>query len=240
MRILSLVHQDDAGPGVFAEAIRERGVRLDNWHVADEPEPPADPREYDAVMTFGGAMHADQEADHSWLRLQKLLLAELVERGTPVLGACLGAQILCLAIGGQVRKMPEPEIGWAEIEVTPEGAGDPLIKPMAPGFAGFNWHSYECLPPAEAVVLAKSPRCVQAYRIGEAAWGIQFHAEVSAADANHWIDDWHSDEDAVRIGLDHKALRAETERRIAAWNEVGRALCNRFLDAVTARSPMRG
>ena len=65
----------------------------------------------------------------------------------------------------------------------------------------------------EAVVLARTPVCVQAYRVGPAAWGIQFHAEVTAADARSWIDDYHSDEDAVRIGVDPSGLRAETEGR---------------------------
>ncbi len=83
-----------------------------------------------------------------------------------------------------------------------------------------------CRPGARAEV------CPQAYRIGERAWGIQFHAEVTAADAEKWIDDWREDEDAVRIGLDPDALRSETREKIAGWNRFGRDLCGRFLDAV--------
>jgi GMP synthase (glutamine-hydrolysing) len=240
MRILAMVYQDDAGPGVWGEAIQRRGVQLDQWPVPEEAGPPADPAGYDAVMTFGGAMHAHEEEGHPWLRTQKQMLADLIARGTPLLGACLGAQILCVAAGGQVRKMPEPEIAWIDVELTPEGGADPLLGPMAPGFAGFNWHSYECLPPEGAAVLAKSSKCIQAFRVGDSVWGIQFHAEVSAADAGHWMDDWREDAEAVRMGLDVDALREETNRRIAAWNEAGRALCDRFLDAVTARSPLRG
>ena len=235
MAILAITHQADAGPGVFAEAIRARGIELDEWLMPEQPQPPSDPSSYDAVMTFGGAMHSEQEADHPWLRPQKELLAALIENGTPLLGACLGAQILCEAAGGQVRKMAEPEIAWIDVEVTAEGEGDPLLAPMAPGFPGFNWHSYECLPPDGSVVLARSERCIQAYRVGERVWGIQFHAEVSAADVDHWIDDWHSDQDAVAMGLDAEALRAETNRQIAAWNQVGRDLCGRFLDAIAVR-----
>ena len=235
MRILAITYQEDAGPGVFAEAVGERDGRLDAWLVPEQPDPPGDPRSYDAVMTFGGAMHADQEEDHRWLRTQKQLHAELIAGGTPLLGACLGAQILCVAAGGQVRKMPEPEIRWAQVELTSDGADDPLLGPMGPGFAAFDWHSYECLPPAGATVLATSPQCIQAYRLAEAVWGIQFHAEVSAADAENWIDDWREDEDAVRIGLDHEALRAQTHEAISAWNEAGRSLCGRFLDEVAVR-----
>jgi GMP synthase-like glutamine amidotransferase len=126
----------------------------------------------------------------------------------------------------------QPEIGWFEVEVTPEGAVDPLLAPLAPSFEAFEWHSYECRLPQDAVVLARTPVCVQAYGVGAAAWAIQFHAEVSAADAAHWIADYHADEDAVRIGVDPEALRAETEAKIEGFNQLGRDLCARWLAAI--------
>jgi GMP synthase-like glutamine amidotransferase len=239
MRILAINHQHDAGPGVFAEAIRARGDVLDEWNLAEDEQapddPPADPFEYDAVMTFGGAMHADQDDGIPWIIPERKLLSELLAAEVPLLGACLGAQLLCQAAGGSVRRMPEPEIGWYDVEVAAEGSDDPLLGALAPGFTGFNWHSYECLPPDGAAILARSSNCVQAYRVGDFAWGIQFHAEVSVSDARLWIDDWRSDEDAVRIGLDVDALRADTDRQIAAWNQVGRELCGRFLDTVAVK-----
>jgi GMP synthase-like glutamine amidotransferase len=180
-------------------------------------------------------MHADQEDRHGWLRDEKSLLADLIRLDVPLLGACLGAQVLCAAAGGEVRRMELPEIGWLEVEVTPEGEDDRLIGALAPAFTAFQWHSYECMPPPGAAVLARSDACAQAFRVGERAWGIQFHAEVSAADARSWIADWRSDGDAVRIGLDAAALRTETDRAIGAWNELGRSLCGHFLDAVATR-----
>jgi GMP synthase (glutamine-hydrolysing) len=122
------------------------------------------------------------------------------------------------------------------VEVTPEGRDDPVIGPLAPAFEAFQWHSYEVPLPPDAVALAQSPVSLQAWRAGEVAWGIQFHAEVSAADAEHWIDDYRSDPDAVRIGLDPEALRAETRPRMEAWNQLGRELCVRFLDVAAART----
>jgi GMP synthase (glutamine-hydrolysing) len=232
MRALAIVHQSDAGPGVFAEEMSSRGVQLDSWLIAAGEDPPADPLGYDAVLTFGGAMNTNEREDHPWIAPELELLAELLERGTPLLGACLGTQLLAEAAGGAVRRASRPEIGWFEIEVPAGAAGDPLLAPLAPGFTAFQWHSYEAVPPPGATVLARSPACTQAYRLDAGAWGIQFHAEVSAADADKWIDDWRQDEDAVRIGLDPEALRAETRERIAAWNRLGRELCGRFLDQV--------
>ena len=232
MRALAIVHQPDAGPGVFADAFPPRGAGLDEWLVAERPEPPGDPDAYDAVLVFGGAMHADHEEAHPWLRAEKELLTRLIETEKPVLGVCLGSQLLAEAAGGVARRASEPEIGWRQVELEPDAARDPVLGPLEPRFEALQWHSYEAVPPPGAQVLARSPVCAQAYRIGEAAWGIQFHAEVSAADAERWIDDYRSDEDAVRIGLDAEAMRAETQERIGAWNQLGRELCGRFLDAV--------
>jgi GMP synthase-like glutamine amidotransferase len=205
---------------------------LEQWFRAETDAPPADPAIYDAVMTFGGSMHVDQRDEHGWISPEIALLRELLERGTPLLGVCLGAQLLSEAAGGGAHRAREPEIGWFEIEVTEVGTADPVIGPLAPSFTGFQWHSYEAIPPDGAAVLARSAVCPQAYRVGERAWGIQFHAEVTARDASKWIDDYRSDEDAVRIGVDPDVLRAETQERIAGWNELGRELCGRFLDTL--------
>ncbi len=151
---------------------------------------------------------------------------------SPSLGVCLGGQLLAEAAGAPARRAREPEIGWREVELTAEGAGDPLLAPLAPRFTAFQWHSYEFPLPPGATPLARSAVCLQAFRTGKSV-GIQFHAEVAATDAEAWIDDYRSDEDAVRIGARPGGAEArDTRPAIAAWNELGRAFCGRFLDAV--------
>jgi GMP synthase (glutamine-hydrolysing) len=240
MRVLAIVHQRDAGPGVFADAMRSNGAELDSW-VVTEPwaDPgsvvlPRHPIEYDAVLVLGGAMHADQVELLPWMRGELQVLTAVLERKVPVLGVCLGAQLLAKAAGAPVRRAGQPEIGWHAVEVTEEGATDPLLGPLAPRFEAFQWHSYEFALPPGATALARSDVCLQAYRLGDRAWGIQFHAEVSRTDAESWIDDYRSDEDALRIGLVPEALRRETEVRIGSWNELGRSLIGRFLAATRA------
>ena len=229
MRVLAIVHQRDAGPGVFAEAVRAGGHRLDEWLLPAVTEPPADPFGYDAVLTLGGAMNADQGREHPWLLAEDWLLAQLIERRRPLLGVCLGGQLVAAAAGATAGRAPRPEIGWHQVELTEEGRRDPLLAPLAPHFEAFQWHSYEFPLPPGAVPLATSDVCLQAARVGERAWAIQFHPEVSAADAASWIDDYRSDPDAVRIGLDPAALGAETNEKIAAFNQLGRDLCSRWL-----------
>jgi GMP synthase-like glutamine amidotransferase len=229
VRVLTIVHQTDAGPGVFANAIRDAGAAVDTWLLPHSPEPPSDPLNYDAVLTFGGAMHPDQGDEHPWLEDEKQLLAELLEREVPLLGVCLGSQLLADAAGSQARRTAVPEIGWYDVETTSEAVGDPLMAPLAPRFEALEWHSYETPVPPGAVPLAQSAGCLQAYRVGEHAWGIQFHAEVTLGDFEAWLDDYRSDPDAVALGLDPEQLRSRTRHAIAGWNRLGRALCTRFL-----------
>jgi GMP synthase (glutamine-hydrolysing) len=231
LRALSIAHQRDAGPGVFADAMRSRGVEHDIWMRAEQDRPPGNPRDYDAVLVFGGAMHADHEEHHPWLADEKAMLRELLDRGVPLLGVCLGSQLLAEAAGGSARRANTPEIGWHEVDVTAEGARDPVLGSLAPKFTAFQWHSYEFTLPPGATALARSDVCLQAFRLGN-AMGIQFHAEVSPTDAEAWIDDYRSDEDAVRIGVDPDGLRRRTHSSIAQWNGLGRALCARFLDSI--------
>jgi GMP synthase-like glutamine amidotransferase len=230
MRVLAIVQQRDAGAGVFAEAIATRGDELDEWVLPAGGEPPADPLGYDAVFTLGGSMNADQEDAHPWLVAEKTLLRELLARAMPLLGLCLGGQLLAEAAGAEPRRAARPEIGWHRVELTEEGHRDPLLGALAPGFEAFQWHGYEFPLPPGAVALARSEVCLQSCRIGERAWAIQFHPEVSRADALGWIDDYRSDPDAIRLGLDPTALRAETEAKIDAFNQLGRDLCGRWLE----------
>lgn len=230
MRALAIVHQPDAGPGVFAEEAAARGWALDEWLLPAGGPPPADPFGYDAVLSFGGAMHADQEAEHPWLAEEKRLLADLLARDVALMGVCLGSQLLAEAAGAAAERSPSPEIGWFDVEVAAEAASDPVIGALAPGFRAFQWHSYRSPVPPGAVELARSPVSLQAFRIRERAWGIQFHAEVTKGHALAWAAHYSSDPDAVRVGIDPAELSSSIHEHIDAWNQLGRGLCGRFLD----------
>jgi GMP synthase (glutamine-hydrolysing) len=234
VRVLAIVHQTDAGPGVFGEAIAARGDTLDEWLLPESGDPPGDPLDYDAVFVLGGSMNVDEGERYSWLGTERGLLGRLIERRVPLMGLCLGGQMVAAAAGAVPRRAARPEIGWHQVEVTEAGRDDPLLGPLAPSFEAFQWHSYEFPLPPGAVALARSEVSLQACRIGELAWAIQFHPEVSAADALRWTEDYETDPDAVRIGIDPTALAIETEAKIGAFNELGRDLCRRWLDLAAA------
>jgi len=177
-------------------------------------------------------MNVDEEGRHGWIAEEKSILRELLEREVPLLGLCLGGQLVAEAAGAEAVRAPRPEIGWRQVEVTPEGLDDPLLGPLAPCFEAFQWHSYEFPLPPDAVPIARSEVCLQGARIGERAWALQFHPEVSRADAVHWVEDYEADPDAVRVGIDPAVLGPETEAKIGAFNRLGRDLCRRWLNAV--------
>lgn len=231
MRALSIVHEDDAGPGVFAGAAERAGCELVSWQPG-RGEPP-ELADFDAVMTFGGSMHADQDDVHAWLRQEKELLSAALEAEMPILAVCLGAQLLAEAGGSPSRPASRPEVGWYKVELTGKGATDPVVGPLGPSFEAFEWHGYEILLPEGAVELARNEVCLQAFRIDPFAWGIQFHIEVSREDALGWIETYGREEAAVGAGVVLPAFREQTTAKIGAWNELGATLCTRFLAIAT-------
>jgi GMP synthase (glutamine-hydrolysing) len=224
VNLLAVIHGEEVRAGVFAEVIESRGHRLDEWSLAWN-RPPARPiDEYRAVFVFGGAMHADQDDHHPWLREENLLIQRLLNVKIPLLGVCLGAQLLAKAAHAPVQAASEPEIGWVPVETTPAARDDPVLHRLPDRFLAFQWHYYTYGLPAGAVELARSSICTQAFRLGEAAWGIQFHAEVTRPQVETWIAN-----SPAEIRGRQEELSRETADRIEEWNALGRSLCERFL-----------
>jgi GMP synthase (glutamine-hydrolysing) len=224
VRVLSLIHQDDAPTGTFADAVRGRGAELTEWNLA-KGTPPEPPESYDAVFVFGGGMHVDQDDKHPWLRDEDELIKGLLAEQVPLFGVCLGGQLIAKAAGGRVGPAASEEVGWHEVELTPEAADDPVFGGAPARFDAFQWHSYTFELPPGGVALARNAVGLQAYRTGDSAWGIQFHAEVTRDIVAGWLA---SDGQGRNIDL------APMEQ----WAQVGRALAERFLD-VAARRPRR-
>jgi GMP synthase (glutamine-hydrolysing) len=226
MRVLAVVHGDEVRSGVFAEPVAAAGHELEEWSIARTPAPSRPLEAYDAAIVFGGSMHADEEETHPWLRGEKELLRRFLDAGTPVLGVCLGGQLVAHAAGAWVGRVSEPEIGWHEVELTAAAASDPVFAGLPRRFQALQWHYYAFEVPEGAIELARSPVCSQAFRLGELAWGVQFHPEVTLAMVEQWL------EEPEEVDFDREALRRETYERIEEWNALGRELCAGFLAAV--------
>jgi GMP synthase (glutamine-hydrolysing) len=226
VNVLSVVHGSDARAQLFSEVVESAGHKLEEWSLAWGTPPPRPIDGYDAVLVFGGAMHADQDDRHPWLRDENMFLQRLLDIRVPTLGVCLGAQLLAKAAHARVFRAREPEIGWYEVELTDEAADDPVLGGLPERFDAFEWHYYTYAVPAGAVELARSEGCTQAFRLGECVWGVQFHPEVTADQVASWLET-----EGFNEGVDVDRLRRETETRIADWNALGTNLCGAFLEA---------
>ena len=156
------------------------------WRSCDpwrgEPFPALD--DYDAVLAMGGPQQTDEEHLHPWLADEKALLRGALARGLPVLGVCLGCQLLADAHGGRVGPLERAEVGILDYRLTPEGRADSLFAGLPPAPLALQWHSYAVTAlPRRSILLASSSACpVQAFRLGERAYGVQFHTELGAAE----------------------------------------------------------
>jgi GMP synthase (glutamine-hydrolysing) len=233
VNVVAVIHGEEVRAGVFGDVTTERGHTLDEWSLAWGTPPPRPVDEYRAVFVFGGAMHADQDDRHPWLREENMLIERLLNLGTPLFGVCLGAQLLAKAARAPVGPADRPEIGWHPVELTAAAADDPVLGRLPRRFDAFEWHYYTYGLPGGGVELARSEVCSQAFRLGTAAWGIQFHAEVTEEQIHGWIAEGRAE---IPGGAD--ALRASTAEQIGGWNDIGRTLCQGFL-AIAERASAR-
>jgi len=232
MNVLAIIHGSNARGGVFADVVEEAGHRYEEWSLAWGTPPPRPLEDYSAVIVFGGSMHADQDHHHPWLRDEDVFIRGLLAGRVPLLGVCLGIQLIAKAGGAPVYPLAGgPEIGWLPVELTDAAADDPVFGGLPTRFDAFGWHYYTYDLPTGAGELARSARCNQAYRLGETAWGIQFHAEVTLQTVYSWL----ADEDDFPTDVDRDVLQAETEERIGKWNDFGRSLCGAFIEVASAR-----
>jgi GMP synthase (glutamine-hydrolysing) len=180
------------------------------------------------VVMFGGSMNVDEIDSHPHLAKGRALARDAVERETPYLGICLGAQILARAMGRPVVPAPVREIGFHPIRPTPAGAIDPLTGHYRDGDLVFQWHADTMRLPDRAVQLAAGDRvALQAFRVGRVAWGIQFHFEIDASEIDLWLEDAPDDLEAA-WGASPEAIRAEARAHIEAHQGRGAELVRSF------------
>ena len=225
-RVLVVEHQGNAGLNHFADRLATAGVDVD---VVGPDTGNAIPRSldgYSGLIVLGGAMGPTEDEKAPWLPAVRRLLRQGVVEEVPTLGICLGMQMLTTALGGHVREMPEgPEVGLLDVSFAESADGDPLFGGLAGrAVPAVQWHWLEAdALPEGARVLAGSPACAnQAFRIGELAWGVQFHPEALGDTAEDWVEE---DRGSVEeLGLSEEVVVGEVRdaepRLRSLWGEV--------------------
>ena len=240
MRFLVFQHIAIEHPGIFRDFFAADGIEWDAVELdAGETIPSLDG--YDALWVMGGPMDVWEETEHPWLKAEKQAIREWVqERGRPYMGLCLGHQLLGAALGGQVGKMPKPEVGILDINLTTAGRGDPLFAGIGNPFQALQWHGAAVLEaPPGAVILADSPVCAnQAMRIGDLAYGLQCHTELTTKTVGEW-----GEVPAYACALDETLgqgalarLDAEATRKMPDFAKNSRRLYDNFMGLFRPRS----
>ena len=135
MRILSLIHESDVPSGAFSTTARQLGNTVDE-HSFSLGLPPSPADAYDAVMIFGGTDNLDERGAKPWMDRELEVLDRLIAGGTPVLGICLGGQLIAEVAGGSVFQMGHESVGWQEVELTPEGPQGSVARNVARPLSG--------------------------------------------------------------------------------------------------------
>jgi GMP synthase-like glutamine amidotransferase len=187
MRVLIVQNFDNTGPGQVGAALTEAGAQMDLRKPYRGDPLPLNAAGHDAMVVLGGGQSALDDEDHPYIPPLLSLMRDFGDRDRSVLGICLGSQLLARAHGGDNLLGAAPEFGWRTIARTADGAADPVLGAVSKEFTSFQWHDDTFTLPSGAVRLATNPIAEnQAFRIGRASYGIQFHFEADRRLVGHW------------------------------------------------------
>jgi GMP synthase-like glutamine amidotransferase len=203
-RLVVLHHLDKTFLGGAADPMRAAGLEIDERDLKRGDPLPA-PGEADAILSLGGDQSVRDIGQYDYLEAEAELLRDEAERGTPILGVCLGGQLLAHALGGRVERLPQRIVAWAEVEKLPAAEDDPVVGDLPDPVRALHWNEDGfTIPPGAVELLTRAADGGEAFRWRDNAWGIQFHPEAD----EEALDGWYADvEWLVEAGVDEDAAR---------------------------------
>jgi GMP synthase-like glutamine amidotransferase len=232
-----LVVQHVAPESAFAigEALVEAGISVETCRVFAGDAVPIAAQDFDGLVVMGGPMSAASNEGFASRPSELALLSEALELGLPTIGVCLGAQLLAVAAGASVYPGGSgPEIGWGPVTLLPECNGDPLFAGLDGEHTVMHWHGDTFNLPTGAMLLGcNSNYANQAFRLGTAAWGLQFHLEVTESAVNGFISNFGADAEHLPGGAEGIGAAAPTA--VNVLTPMQRLVFGRFAALVLAR-----
>ena len=229
--VLLIGHDEDETFGLAPSALAAGGVEVLEYRAGGEdPLPPLD--EIGGAVLFGGEMNVDMTDRFPFLAEERSYVRRAVDTGIPYLGICLGAQMLARALDRKVHPAGVREIGFNTLHPTREAAEDPLMSVFRDGDMVFHWHEDTFELPDRATLLATGDDVhLQAFRIGERAWGMQFHFEVHRAEMELWLKSAGEDE-VRRWGKTSAQIVEESERYLSTQERRAVEVFERFAEVM--------
>jgi len=239
MRILVIENYPNTTLGLVGQALAEAGAECRILRTYKGDPLPQSPSGFDALVMLGGAQNAVDDANHPYLQDEAALARAFGEADKAVLGICLGAQILARAHGARNILGRPLEFGWHEVRPTEAGLADPVIGAIGTAAPVFHWHlDTFTLPPGAAHLATSRQTEMQAFRIGRASYGIQFHFEAGTELVESWTRDF-ADEIAACAPDWPQRRAAETKKHGAAADAAGLALARAWIGRIPLPSPSR-
>jgi GMP synthase-like glutamine amidotransferase len=232
-----LVVQHVAPESAFAidGALRGAGLHVDIRRVFAGDDIPTDAAGLDAVVVMGGPMSATSDKGFPTRGAELSLLADALRSGVPTLGICLGAQLVAVAAGSTVYPNAYgPEVGWGRVQLAPPCRDDRLFSDLPEVLTVMHWHGETLdVPPGGQLLISNAACPHQAFRLGDTAWGVQFHLEVTAEAVEGFLTAFADDVAGLPGGAD--TVRAATPACLAELAPVRDLVCGRFARLVAAR-----
>jgi GMP synthase (glutamine-hydrolysing) len=219
--------------GTLNQLFKEAGFRIRYVNFERMPEQRVDVSRYHGLVVLGGPMAANQTARYPYLAYEQEAIRQAIDLGLPVLGICLGAQLIAAALGGRTQRRAAPEFGWVDVRPTSAGESDPLIGHFGASEPVYQWHSDTFTLPHAAVHLAESERCrLQAFRLHDHVYGFQFHLEADRDLIRRWTQAPHAAELLASHGirLQGKKTLDECDRNLPRAGELGRLVFGQFIE----------
>jgi len=226
-KIWVLQHHPVENLGAIAEALEEAALAWQYVRIFDGARIPGDMKGAGGLIVMGGPESVYQLDRYPYLRDEMRLIEGALHDNKPILGVCLGAQLLAAVLGAPVRRGEHREIGWYQVRLTDAARNDRLMEGLPAAFTAAHWHSDVFDLPAGAVALASSDRTEnQAFRFGDKAYGLLFHAEISQERIGKLVAEFG--EDLKRVGVDGDAYLAHAPEHLPALSEIGAQIFGRW------------
>lgn len=229
MNVLIVKHVEIEGPGLIEYLLNQKRISHQVLCLESGARLPK-PDDFTHIVLLGGPMNVYEENRYPFLKKEDLFIKEVIQRGKPILGICLGAQLMAKAMGAKVFKAPVNEIGWYDVSLTRIGARDPLFYNLPKTFPVFQWHedTFE-IPMAGKLIATSSPIAHQAFRYGENAYGLQFHLEVTEKMITDWVETYVQENGGGQTSPFSKAhVLTETQIKIETYTRRGMNFLENF------------